>query len=43
MPPPIFADRAGDGNAEIYRVTASELVMRAEEPDAPTVACLRQA
>ena len=38
-----FADRAGDGNAEIYRVTASELVMRDEEPDAPTVACLRQA
>ncbi len=38
-----FADRAGDGNAEIFRVTASELVMRDEEPDAPTVACLRQA
>jgi hypothetical protein len=37
-----FADRAGDGNAEIFRVTASELMMRAEEPDAPTVACPRQ-
>ena len=38
-----FTDRAGDGNAEIFRVTASELVMRDEDPDAPTVACLRQA
>ena len=38
-----FADQAGDGNAEIFRVTASELVMRDEDPDAPTVACLRQA
>jgi hypothetical protein len=38
-----FADQAGDGNAEIFRVTASELVMRDEGPDAPTVACLRQA
>lgn len=38
-----FADRAGDGNAEIFRATASELVMRDADPDAPTVACLRQA
>lgn len=38
-----FTDRAGDGNAEIFRVTASELVMRDQDPDAPTVACLRQA
>jgi hypothetical protein len=39
----VFTDRAGDGNAEIFRVTATELVMRDADPDAPTVACLRQA
>jgi hypothetical protein len=38
-----FVDRAGDGDAEIFRITASELVMRDADPDAPTVACLRQA
>jgi hypothetical protein len=37
-----FVDQAGDGRAEIFRITASELVMRDEDPDAPTVACLRQ-
>lgn len=38
-----FADRAGDGSAEIFRITASELVMRDQAPDAPAVACARQA
>ena len=38
-----FTDQAGDGNAEIFRVTATELVMRDEDPDTPTLACLRQA
>jgi hypothetical protein len=37
-----LVDQAGDGDAEVFRVTASELVMRANDPDAPTVACLRQ-
>lgn len=36
-----FSDQAGDSNAEVLRVTATELVMRNEEPDAPTLACLR--
>lgn len=36
-----FADR-GDSNAEIFRVTATELVMRGDAEDAPTVACTRQ-
>lgn len=39
----LFVDRAGDSDAEIFRVTATELVMRADDPDAPTIACLRQA
>lgn len=38
-----FMDRAGDGSAEIFRVTATELVMRGEDEDAATLACLREA
>lgn len=37
-----FVDQAGDSSSEIFRITASELVMRADDPDAPTIACLRQ-
>lgn len=36
-----FMDRAGDSTAEIFKVTATELVMRGDEEDAATVACLR--
>lgn len=38
-----FMDRAGDSTAEIFKVTATELVMRGDEADAATVACLREA
>ncbi len=38
-----FRDRAEDMNAEVLRITATELVMRDEDPDAATIACLRQA
>jgi hypothetical protein len=38
-----FSDRAGDGNAEVLRISATELVMRDQSPDAPTIACMRQA
>ena len=38
-----FSDQAGDGNAEVLRVSATELVMRDQSPDAPTIACTRQA
>ena len=38
-----FSDRAEDMDAEVLRITATELVIRDEHPDAPTVACLRQA
>jgi len=37
-----FTDPADDMNAEVLRVTATELVMRDQSPDAPTIACLRQ-
>jgi hypothetical protein len=30
-------------NAEVLRVTATELVMRDRSADAPTIACMRQA
>jgi len=36
-----FVDRAGDSTAEIYKVSATELVMRGDEADAAAVACLR--
>ena len=38
-----FRDQAEDMNAEVLRITATELVMRDRAPDAPTVACMRQA
>jgi|GEM_PF-2005420 len=38
-----FTDRAEDMNAEVLRITATELVMRDQSPDAATIACLRQA
>jgi hypothetical protein len=38
-----FSDRADDMNAEVLRVTATELVMRDRSADAPTIACMRQA
>jgi hypothetical protein len=38
-----FMERAGDADAEIFRVTASEFVMRDDDPDAPTISCMRQA
>lgn len=37
-----FVDQAGDNSSEIFRVTASDLVMRGDDPDAPTMSCLRQ-
>lgn len=39
----LFADQAHDGSAEILRVSATELVMRGEEEEAPTISCLRKA
>ena len=38
-----FSDRAEDMDAEVLRITASELVIRDRSPDAATVACMRQA
>jgi hypothetical protein len=38
-----FSDQADDMNAEVLRITAIELVMRDQSPDAATVACMRQA
>jgi len=37
-----FVDQSGDSSSEIFRITASDLVMRADDPDAPTISCLRQ-
>jgi hypothetical protein len=37
-----FVDQAGDSSSEIFRITASDLVMRGDEPNAPTIACRRQ-
>lgn len=37
-----FADRATDGTSEVFKVNATELVMRSDEPDAPTVSCRRE-
>jgi len=37
-----MSDQTTDGTSEIFRITASDLVMRADDPDAPTIACLRQ-
>ena len=38
-----FSDRAEDMNAEVLRISATELVMRDQSPEAATVACMRQA
>lgn len=38
-----YTDRAEDMNAEVLRITATELVIRDQSPDAATIACLRQA
>lgn len=37
-----FVDQAGDSSSEIFRITASDLVMRSDDPDAPTLSCQRQ-
>ena len=38
-----FRDQAEDMNAEILQISATELVMRDDHPDAATIACMRQA
>ncbi len=38
-----FSDLASDGTAEVLQIDARELVMRGDEPDAPTVSCRRGA
>ena len=37
-----MSDQTTDGTSEIFRITASDLVMRGDDPDAPTIACQRQ-
>jgi len=37
-----FADQSEQGTSEIFRITASDLVMRGDDPDAPTLSCQRQ-
>ncbi|MCB1994216.1 MAG: hypothetical protein KDG49_22405 [Geminicoccaceae bacterium] len=36
-----FTELAADGTSEVLKVDARELVMRGDEPDAPTVSCQR--
>lgn len=36
-----FTELAADGTSEVFKVDAQELVMRGDEPDAPTVSCQR--
>ncbi len=36
-----FTELAADGTSEIFKIDARELVMRGDEPDAPTVSCQR--
>ena len=37
-----FTELAADGTSEVFKIDARELVMRGDEPDAPTVSCLRK-
>ena len=39
----LFADPSQAGSSEIFRITASDLVMRGDDPDAPIISCQRQA
>ncbi len=38
----LFANPSEAGSSEIFRITASDLVMRGDDLDAPTISCQRQ-